>query len=512
MRSIQLILASLSVAAQLSGVQSEGDAGNRRKDQLRGGGRAQAENIKEVDAENISNKVGRDLQKAVSEADMMTWDDQGYGDDGANYDDYFSLPADMAYTGNTADDNFFTAYDNTDMGYTYDSVSNSQSNQYDDYAGDDTVEDDYFTSDNQGRYGAVGVTTHSGHNKNVKSFKSKSDKKGGLGSRIGKFQKSVPKHSKSKSKSNGPKVKDHRSRSSMNAVDKAISNRYDVQYDDTTGMDDFFSFQPVDNSLTYNDNHQSSSVGGQGAWSSGHDDFFESSDSSNTRSYQTSSNQGRSGNTGSAMSYYDDDDDAFLRNDKPIYFIPRPFVILEGSLYSDNRARSVTPDNTEDVRTLGTEYLWDQALSDALNINSNLIPIRVDNEIVHFYFVIDGYCIRIGPPDQNSVQGYCFFTYTAVDPNTNLVSGSFTAQGIIVNAIVPGQLTVSGGTGVMTGALGLVEILPAELDENFFPPVLIQPQVNEDPFDQVAGWAHYFEITVDVLFFLPELYAPPRSN
>lgn len=502
MRSIQLILASLSVAAQLSGVQSEGDAGNRRKDQLRGGGRAQAENIKEVNAENISNKVGRDLQKVVSEAVMMTWDDQGYGDDGANYDDYFSLPADLAYTGATADDNFFTAYDNTDMGYTYD----------DDYpAGDDTVEDDYFTSDNQGRYDAVQVSTkHFGNNKNGKSFKSKSDKsaKGGPRSRFGKSDKS--KHSKLKSYV--PKVKDHRSRSSMNAVDKAISNRYDVQYDDTTGMDDFFSFQPVDNSLTYNDNHQSSSVGGQGAWSSEHDDFFESSDSSNTRSYQTSSNQGRSGNTGSAMSYYDDDDDAFLRNDKPIYFIPRPFVILEGSLYSDNRARSVTPDNTEDVRTLGTEYLWDQPLSDALNINSNLIPIRVDNEIVHFYFVIDGYCIRIGPPDQNSVQGYCFFTYTAVDPNTNLVSGSFTAQGIIVNAIVPGQLTVSGGTGVMTGALGLVEILPAELDENFFPPVLIQPQVNEDPFDQVAGWAHYFEITVDVLFFLPELYAPPRSN
>ena len=70
MRSIQLILASLSVAAQLSGVQSEGDAGNRRKDQLRGGGRAQAENIKEVNAENISNKVGRDLQKVVSEAGM----------------------------------------------------------------------------------------------------------------------------------------------------------------------------------------------------------------------------------------------------------------------------------------------------------------------------------------------------------------------------------------------------------------------------------------------------------
>ena len=120
------------------------------------------------------------------------------------------------------------------MGYTYDSVSNSQSNQYDDYlARDDTVEDDYFTSDNQGRNGAVEVTTkHSGNNKNGKSFKSKSDKKGDPSSRIGKSHKS--KYPKSKPKPNGQKM-----------VDKAISTRYDVQYDDTTEMDDdIFRFQP----------------------------------------------------------------------------------------------------------------------------------------------------------------------------------------------------------------------------------------------------------------------------
>ena len=98
--------------------------------------------------------------------------------------------------------------------------------------------------------------------------------------------------------------------------------------------------------------------------------------------------------------------------------------------------------------------------------------------------------------------------YTAVDPNTNtnLVSGSFTAQGIIINASVRGQLPVLGGTGVMTGASGLVEILPAEVDENVSPPVLIQPQAGLDPFDEVAGWAHDFEISVDKLFVRPKLY------
>ena len=86
--------------------------------------------------------------------------------------------------------------------------------------------------------------------------------------------------------------------------------------------------------------------------------------------------------------------------------------------------------------------------------------------------------------------------YTAVDPNTNtnIVSGSFTAQGIIINTIAPGQLTVSGGTGIMAGplGLGLVEILPTDLYENCFPPDLIQSGVWSDPFDKVAGWAHYF--------------------
>jgi hypothetical protein len=195
--------------------------------------------------------------------------------------------------------------------------------------------------------------------------------------------------------------------------------------------------------------------------------------------------------------------------------IPRPTVTLGGNFFSVNPnliTAPVVPDGTQNSLTLGTEYLWDDQLSDATNINSNLIPIEVDKEIVNFFFAIDGYCIRIGGADQNSVQGYCFFTYTAIDPATNVVSGSFTAQGIIVNAEVPGQMTVSGGTGIMTGATGLVEILPAALDENFFPPLLIQPPIGADPFNDVAGWAHYFEIEVDILFFLPELYAPVRSN
>jgi hypothetical protein len=201
--------------------------------------------------------------------------------------------------------------------------------------------------------------------------------------------------------------------------------------------------------------------------------------------------------------------------DKQVFFLPRPTVSIGGNFFSVNPnliTDPVVPDNTQNSLTLGTEYLWDDQLSDATNINSNLIPITVDNEIVNFYFAIDGYCVRIGGADQNSVQGYCFFTYTAIDPTTGVISGSFTAQGIIVNAEVPGQLTVSGGTGIMTGATGLVEILPAALDENFFPPLLIQPPLGADPFNDVAGWAHYFEVEVDILFFLPELYAPARQN
>lgn len=210
------------------------------------------------------------------------------------------------------------------------------------------------------------------------------------------------------------------------------------------------------------------------------------------------------------MDTYDDD---YFNPTEQILFLPRPTVTVGGSLFSVNpqtMVAPVVPDGSGNTLTLGTEYLFNEVTLNAQDIDSKISPIDVDNEQVLFVVSLDGYCDRIGPADQNSVQGYCFFTYTFIDPASSLTAGSFAAQGIIVNAQVPGQLTVTGGTGILTGASGLVEILPAAVDQNVDPPELIQPAAGLDPFNEIAGWAHFFEFDVDVLFFLPELYADRR--
>lgn len=211
--------------------------------------------------------------------------------------------------------------------------------------------------------------------------------------------------------------------------------------------------------------------------------------------------------TGRLSNTYDDD---FFNEEERLVFRPRPVVTLSSSLFSVNPQTNippVVPDGSGNTLSVGTEYLFNEITTNAQNINSQLTPVKVDGEDVIYIIAIDGYCDRIGLADQNSVQGYCFFTYSFTDPYTSLLSGTVTAQGIMVNAAVPGQLAVTGGTGTMTGAIGLVEILPAAVNNNVNPPELVSPQADADPFNGVAGWAHFFEIDVDVLFFLPELYS-----
>mmetsp|Transcript_32045 Transcript_32045/g.75332 ORF Transcript_32045/g.75332 Transcript_32045/m.75332 type:complete len:490 (+) Transcript_32045:152-1621(+) len=226
---------------------------------------------------------------------------------------------------------------------------------------------------------------------------------------------------------------------------------------------------------------------------------------------ESSGPQGRSGHTGSLGGQKWDDD--YFQEDELVVFRPRPSVTIGGSVFMANPQSimaPVVPDGSGNTLSIGAEYLMNEVLEDASNIRSQIIPIDVDSQSVSFAMSLDGYCDRIGPADQNSVQGYCFFTYTFIDIATQMISGAFTAQGIIVNAITPGQLTVTGGTGILTGATGLVEILPAAIDNSVEPPLLIQPASSTDPFNGVAGWAHFFEFDVDVLFFLPDLYAPGR--
>jgi hypothetical protein len=175
-----------------------------------------------------------------------------------------------------------------------------------------------------------------------------------------------------------------------------------------------------------------------------------------------------------------------------------------GSAYSGSLASSVlgtvSPTPAFAGLQIGTEYSFDGDLFDVQDLNSPVDPLQVDNQEVLFDANIDGYCDRIGPYDRDSVQGYCFLTYTFIDPSSQLTRGSFTAQGIIINSQASGQLIVTGGTGLMRGATGVVEILPAATDNKFYPPLLIQPVGDADPFIEVAGWAHFFEFDVDVLF------------
>merc|ERR1712238_178341 len=85
-------------------------------------------------------EIKRNLEKVTTDdySQMMTWeDDQGFGASNG-YDDYYALPEDLGYTGNTADDYYFAepADDNyfesqnsgTNMGYNQEAISINQSN------------------------------------------------------------------------------------------------------------------------------------------------------------------------------------------------------------------------------------------------------------------------------------------------------------------------------------------------------------------------------------------------
>lgn len=133
------------------------------------------------------------------------------------------------------------------------------------------------------------------------------------------------------------------------------------------------------------------------------------------------------------------------------------------------------------------------------------IPVYVDGEEVIIWISLDGYCTRFGTPD-NSVQGYCHFTYTAYDPESLLISGSFAAEGFLVDETQPGEFTILGGTGILTGASGIVEISPAALDSAMNPPLVVSPPAGSDVFNGVAGYVHYFEVQADLFFFMPDLY------
>lgn len=337
MRSIRLVsvLACLFISAPLGGASSLNGNGNNQRDQLRGRARAVEGIIRKNSEGNDDSRNShfskddtspkdnnakidekkRELQKIGDDyAEFMVWeDDRGF--DGGGYDDYFAIPEAVAYTGNTADDNYFYSQPTVvDVVTGTDSQPNNQ--YYDDdytYVGQDDGEDDYFKTNARGGALKKPYYNHYYYGKGAKSAKSKYSKKYKdyhYGSKSGKYSKTYYNayYGKHKNKQKHKVVKA-----------AAVGYRYDVpDYDDYTGMDDIFHFTQVD------EQYETSTTG---TWSTGHDDYFESYSNPNTRSYQgrnsynsrETGNQGRSsttsGNTGSAASassqYYDDDDGFF---------------------------------------------------------------------------------------------------------------------------------------------------------------------------------------------------------
>jgi hypothetical protein len=196
-----------------------------------------------------------------------------------------------------------------------------------------------------------------------------------------------------------------------------------------------------------------------------------------------------------------------LQLDDTYYFVPRPVATIWGEAFSPQTAiPPVTPDPlVPDTADLGTTYLFTNWTTNVQDIDMYEIPVFVDGEEVIIWISLDGYCTRFGTTE-NSAQGYCHFTYTIYDPESLLISGSFAAEGFLVDATRPGEFTILGGTGILTGAKGIIEISPAILDSAMSPPLVVSPPEGADVFDGLAGYMHYFEIEADLFFFMPDLY------
>jgi hypothetical protein len=193
--------------------------------------------------------------------------------------------------------------------------------------------------------------------------------------------------------------------------------------------------------------------------------------------------------------------------DDTYFFVPRPIATIWGEAFSPQTSIPPVPPDplVPDSADLGTVYLYTNWTTNVQDIGIFEIPVFVDGEEVIIWITLDGYCTRFGTQD-NSAQGYCHFTYTVYDPESLLISGSFVSEGFLVNATKPGKFTIIGGTGILTGASGIVEVSPAILDDAMNPPLAVSPPEGADTFDGLDGYVHYFEVEADLFFFMPDLY------
>jgi hypothetical protein len=183
---------------------------------------------------------------------------------------------------------------------------------------------------------------------------------------------------------------------------------------------------------------------------------------------------------------------------------PRPTILLETRAASPPALLSVPVGGSTDSFAVGTIYPFGNLTYNADSWGDILVPVYVQNEELMVNIRLDGYCTRTGSSD-NTVEGYCHFTYTAVDPQLLFTIGQLTAEGPLANPNIMennpcSALQVTGGTGFMTGANGMVQFCPSILNDVFTPPVVASLPSGGDLFEDAQAYEHILSIQLDQEF------------
>lgn len=166
---------------------------------------------------------------------------------------------------------------------------------------------------------------------------------------------------------------------------------------------------------------------------------------------------------------------------------------------------AVVPDTSNpDPLDVGTVYLFGNSTYNPSNIDSEIIDIVLDGVAAQLTVRLDGYCTRTGTPD-NTVEGYCHFTYRVDDPFVFTTIGSFVAEGPLTNPNMMqfstcSSLQITGGTGIFTASTGLVAFCPSILNEDFTPPLVESLPAGEDIFEGADAYLHIIDMNLDQEF------------
>lgn len=183
---------------------------------------------------------------------------------------------------------------------------------------------------------------------------------------------------------------------------------------------------------------------------------------------------------------------------------PRPTLLLEGRAASPPALLAVPVAGGTDTKAVGTVYPFGNQTYNADSWGDIMVPVFVEKERLMVKIRLDGYCTRTGTPE-NTVEGYCHFTYTVANPDSDITLGQMTVEGPLANPNVAENnpcsgLQVTGGAGFLTAVSGMVQFCPSVLNDVFTPPVVSSLPSGSDLFDDVDGYEHILLLQLDEEF------------